>query len=120
MSEAKSPGTWLEIADDYLAQFTGDIADLKREVTQLAIVERTKQTVQGAHHALKACELAVAKLRFDNTPEELFDNTNDLRKPATQALRRTCKDEAQKLERAMRLVFLRLGYSIYYTNQSGS
>jgi hypothetical protein len=29
MSEAKSPGAWLEKADDYLAQFTGDIADLK-------------------------------------------------------------------------------------------
>jgi hypothetical protein len=40
MSEAKSPGTWLELAKGYLARFTGVIADLKSEVTKLAINER--------------------------------------------------------------------------------
>jgi hypothetical protein len=93
MSEAKSPGAWLEKADDHLAQFTGVVADSKRKLTEEA-VELTKKTAQGAHLALKACELAVAKLRYDNTPEDLA--TNDLHKQATQALRRKCKDEAQK------------------------
>jgi hypothetical protein len=74
-------------------------SDLKREVTNVAIIERTTQTVQGAHDDLKACELAVAKLRSENTPEALA--ANDLHKQATRALRRTCKAVHQKAKGAI-------------------
>ena len=57
-------------------------------------LELTKQAVQGAHLALKACKLAVAKPRYDKTPEDMA--TNDLHKQATQALRRKCKDGAYR------------------------
>jgi hypothetical protein len=77
MSEAKSPCAWLEIADLELAQFIGVVADSKRELTQEAKVEMTKQTAQGAHLALGTCELAVAKLRYDNTTEYLAANDLD-------------------------------------------
>jgi hypothetical protein len=100
MSEAKSPGAWLEIADLELAQFIGVVADSKRELTQEAKVEMTKQTVQGAAHlALEACELAVAKLRYDNTAEDLA--ANDLHTHTTRTLRRKCKDEAKKAHGAI-------------------
>jgi hypothetical protein len=78
MSEAKSPCAWLETADHELAQLIGDVADSKRELTQEAKVEKiNKQTVQGAHLALRDCELAVAKLRNDNTAKALAANDVD-------------------------------------------
>jgi hypothetical protein len=88
MSEAKSPGTWLELTKGWLARFTGVLADPKREATPLALEEKIKQTVQGAHADLKACERDVAKHLHDNKPEDLAAN---LHTSATQALRRTCK-----------------------------
>ena len=102
MSEAKSPCAWLEIADLELAQFIGVVADSKRELTQEAKVEMTKQTAQGAHLALGTCELAVAKLRYDNTTEDLA--ANDLDTHTTRALRRECKAVAKKAHGA--IIFL--------------
>jgi len=99
MSEAKSPGTWLELADGILARFTGVVADSKRELTQEAKVEMIKQTVQGAHDDLKACKLAVAKLRSENTPGDLA--ANDLKKSATTQLRRKCKAVHRKASGAI-------------------
>jgi hypothetical protein len=61
--------------------------------------ERTKQAVQDAHDVLKACALAVAKLRSDNKSEDL--TANDLHTSATQTLRRTCKAVHQKARGAI-------------------
>ena len=49
MSEANSPCAWLEKADHDLAQFTGDVADNKHQLTQEAKEQKIKQAVQGAH-----------------------------------------------------------------------
>jgi hypothetical protein len=99
MSEAKSPCVWLEMADHELAQFIGDVADNKRQLTQEAREEKIRQTVQGAHLVLRDCEASVAKLRNDYTAKALV--AADVDSKTTRTLRRAYKLVAKKADGAI-------------------
>jgi hypothetical protein len=90
MSEANSPCVWLEKADHDLAQFTGDVADNKRQLTQEAKEQKIKQTVQGPHLVLRNCEVGVVKPRNDYTPKALAATD-----PDSKTLRNACKRVAK-------------------------
>jgi hypothetical protein len=100
MNEAHPPRFWLEKAEHDIAQCTGDIADLKRELTHKAIDEMCRQTVQGAHVVLERCADDVRSIRSDprHTAKVLAENEN-------KKLRKACQRVYQKANGA--IVFLK-------------
>jgi hypothetical protein len=62
MSEAYSQCVWLEKADHELAQFTGDVADNKRQLTQEAKDNEGTKDQANVPYKVLALSCAIAKL----------------------------------------------------------